>query len=126
MKPWLRLSEELVYPEGDLARQEEYVRTFDLDARASLHLTSHLYGDRRQRGIALVRLKRRYADAGLELDPAELPDYLPALLELAALEPAAGEPVLAEQRPAIELVRARLHERGSPYARVLDELVEAL
>jgi nitrate reductase delta subunit len=126
VKPWLELSELLRYPEEDLRRQEEYVRTFDFDRRASLHLTYHTHGDRRQRGLALVKLKRRYADAGLELDPTELPDYLPVMLEFAALEPGAGEALLNEHRPAIELVRARLHERGSAYAELLDALVDAL
>jgi nitrate reductase delta subunit len=106
--------------------QEAYVNAFDFDRRASLHLTYHTLGDRRQRGLELVRLKRRYADAGLELDPTELPDYLPVMLEFAALAPEAGEALLNEHRPAIELVRARLHERESPYAELLDALVAAL
>ena len=126
MKPWLRLSEALRYPEDDLSRQEEYVRTFDFDRRATLHLTYHTFGDRRQRGLELVKLKRRYTEAGCELTAAELPDYLPVLLEFAALEPEAGEALLNEHRPALELIRARLHERGSGYAPLLDELVEAL
>ena len=126
MKPWLQLSEALRYPEGDLERQEEYVRTFDFDRRASLHLTYHTFGDRRQRGLELVKLKRRYADAGLELVGAELPDYLPVMLEFVALEPEAGEALLNEHRPALELVRTRLHDRKSPYAELFDRLVGAL
>ena len=126
MKPWQQLSEALRYPENDLERQEDYVRTFDFDRRATLHLTYHTFGDRRQRGLELVKLKRRYANAGLELDAAELPDYLPVMLEFAALEPEAGEALLNEHRPALELIRARLHDRQSPYATILDALVEAL
>ena len=155
MKPWRLLSALLQYPDGELdaardelaaaargcpsvrrfleqwtqplaERQEAYVQAFDFDRRASLHLTYHTLGDRRRRGLELVRLKRRYAEAGLELDPTELPDYLPAMLEFAALTPEAGEALLNGHRPAIELVRARLHERESPYAALLDELVAAL
>jgi len=59
--------------------QAGYVATFDFDRRASLHLTYHTHGDRRQRGIELVRLKRRFAAADLALADGELPDYLPAL-----------------------------------------------
>lgn len=125
-KPWRELSEALRYPENDLAAQAEYVRTFDFDRRASLHLTYHTFGDRRQRGLELVKLKRRYAAAGLELSAAELPDYLPVLLEFAAREPEPGEALLNDHRPALELVRARLHERGSPYAELLDRLVAGL
>lgn len=108
------------------ALQEEYVRTFDFDRRASLHLTYHTHGDRRQRGLELVRLKRRFAEAGLALTEEELPDYLPVLLEFAALAPEQGEPLLAGLRGPLELVRSRLHETGSPYAPVLDVLVARL
>jgi nitrate reductase delta subunit len=105
--------------------QDEYVQTFDFDRRASLYLTYHTHGDRRQRGLELVRLKRRFAEAGLELSDRELPDYLPALLEFASLVDG-GDALLAELRPSLELVRARLHERGSRWAPLLDVLVEAL
>ena len=105
--------------------QDEYVATFDFDRRASLYLTYHVHGDRRQRGLELVRMKRRFLEAGFELAENELPDYLPALLEFASLAPQGAEP-LAELRPSLELVRARLHERESRYAPLLDVLVEAL
>lgn len=107
------------------ALQDEYVTTFDFDRRASLYLTYHTHGDRRQRGIELVRLKRRFAEAGLELAGDELPDYLPALLEFASLAPDGHQP-LSELRPSLELVRGRLHQRASRYAPLLDMLVEAL
>ena len=107
--------------------QQRYVETFDFDPRASMHLTWHLHGDRRQRGVELVRLKRRYADAGLELEEGELPDYLPVLLEFAALTPPEeGRALLAELREPIELVRARLRERESEYALLLDAVVGEL
>ena len=143
MKPWLRLSALLQYPDEELygaadelprwmretplrELQAAYVQTFDFDRRASLHLTYHTHGDRRQRGLELVRLKRRFADAGLPLTGSELPDYLPVLLEFAALAPADGEAVLNELRVPLELVRARLHATESPYAELLDALVAAL
>lgn len=143
MKPWLRLSALLQYPDEELVAagaglpawmretplrelQAAYVRAFDFDRRASLHLTYHTYGDRRQRGLELVRLKRRYADAGLPLEGGELPDYLPVLLEFAALVPEDGEALLNELRAPLELVRSRLHQTGSPYAELLDALVSAL
>jgi nitrate reductase molybdenum cofactor assembly chaperone NarJ/NarW len=126
VRPWLQLSHALRYPEDDRERQEEYVRSFDFDRRASLHLTYHAFGDRRQRGLELVKLKRRYAQAGLELDSAELPDHLPVMLEFAAVDPERGEALLNEHRPALELVRARLHDRESPYAATLDAVVDAL
>ncbi|HXV33295.1 MAG TPA: nitrate reductase molybdenum cofactor assembly chaperone [Gaiellaceae bacterium] len=106
--------------------EREYVETFDFDRRASLYLTFHTYGDRRQRGLELIRLKRRYAEAGLALAEGELPDYLPVVLEFAALAPEPGRALLAELREPVELVRARLHERESRYAALFDTLAGAL
>ena len=106
--------------------QDDYVRTFDFDKRTNLYLTYHLHGDGRRRGIELVRLKRRFREAGLELAEGELPDYLPVLLEFAELEPQAGTTVLAGLRGSLELVRSALHGRGSPYAHLLDAVVEGL
>lgn len=156
MKPWKLLSLLLQYPEPELlaARtelelaatglpgverflawrratpvgelQQAYVRTFDFDRRASLHLTYHALGDKRQRGLELVRLKRRYAESGLPLTGNELPDYLPVLLEFADLAPSEGVALLNELRAPLELVRARLHDTNSPYAALLDTLVDTL
>jgi nitrate reductase delta subunit len=107
--------------------QKTYVQTFDFGRRASLHLTYHSHGDRRQRGIELIRLKRRYSEAGLPLGDAELPDYLPAMLEFAALsEPGEGEALLSEFRAPIELVRGALRDEASPYAGLFDALCEVL
>ncbi|HYM54632.1 MAG TPA: nitrate reductase molybdenum cofactor assembly chaperone [Solirubrobacteraceae bacterium] len=111
---------------GELVAQEEYVATFDFHKRASLHLSYYRDGDRRQRGMTLLGLKRRIRDAGLELRGGELPDYLPALLELAALVPREAEPVLRRFRAAIELLRVSLRDMDSPYAGVLDAVARVL
>ena len=104
-----------------------YVETFDLRRHTSLYLTYYLHGDTRKRGMALLRLKRLYAAAGLELTSGELPDYLPLMLEFAALAPdGAGEALLREHRPGLELLRRGLHDAGSPYAGVLDALCAGL
>jgi nitrate reductase delta subunit len=107
--------------------QRAYVETFDFTRRNSLYLSYHVHGDRRQRGVALLRLKQRYAAAGLELLDGELPDYLPVMLEFAALAPPdVGLAALAESRDALELVRASLHDADSPYALLLDAVAEVL
>jgi nitrate reductase delta subunit len=112
-------------PAGEL--QRAYVETFDFTRRNSLYLTYHVHGDRRQRGVALLRLKQRYAAAGLELLDGELPDYLPVMLEFAAFAPPdIGLAALAERRDAIELIRASLHRAGSPYALLLDAVAGLL
>lgn len=109
-----------------LERQAVYVETFDFDRRASLHLTAHTHGDRRQRGARLVGIKRLLRAVGLEPADGELPDHLAVLLELRALAPSDGADVLRELRPAFELVRSRLHETGSPYRHVLDAIAATL
>ena len=107
--------------------QQHYVETFDLHKRCGLYLTFHGEGDRRSRGAALLRLKRLYRAAGLPLDGSELPDYLPVMLEFAAGAPdRQGEIVLREHRAALELLRQSLHERGTPYAAVLDAVCVAV
>jgi nitrate reductase delta subunit len=110
---------------GELARA--YVETFDLHRRTSLYLTYYVHGDTRKRGMALLRLKRLYAAAGLEAATGELPDYLPLMLEFAALAPnGLGETLLREHRPSLELLRRGLTEAESPYAHLLDALTSSL
>ena len=107
--------------------ERHYVETFDLRRRSSLYLTYYEHGDTRKRGMALLRLKRLYAAAGLEPANGELPDYLPLVLEFAALAPdGAGETLLREHRPAIELLRAGLRDADSPYAGLLDAICAGL
>jgi nitrate reductase molybdenum cofactor assembly chaperone NarJ/NarW len=104
-----------------------YVETFDLRRRASLHLTYYAHGDTRERGMALLRLKKLYRAAGLPMESAELPDQLTVMLAFAALAPPGhGATLLAEHRPAIELLRLSLHDLSSPYAYVLDALAACL
>ena len=104
-----------------------YVETFDLRRRASLHLTYYAHGDTRERGMALLRLKKLYRAAGLPLECAELPDHLTIMLAFAALAPpGAGQAVLAEHRASIELLRLSLHDMGSPYGHVLDAIAALL
>ena len=107
------------------ALQRDHVERFELSKRGSLHLTYHLHGDSRQRGLALLRLRQAYAEAGWDADPVELPDFLPLMLEFAALEPA-GMELLEEQREAIELVAAAQREDGSPYAELFALITEAM
>lgn len=110
-----------------VALQQEYVATFDLQKRSGLYLTFFTHGDTRQRGLALLRLKRLYAAAGFRLQGPELPDYLPVMLEFAALAPAdEGRQLLAEHRPSLELLRLHLDEDGSRYQPLLEAVCAGL
>lgn len=104
-------------------RAGHYVETFDMQKRCSLYLSFYLQGDKRQRGMSLLHLKRLYAAAGLVLESNELPDYLPVILEFAGLAPEGyGETILADLRPALEAVRQSLEAASSPYAHLLQAL----
>jgi nitrate reductase delta subunit len=108
-------------------RAAHYVEAIDLNKRSGLYLTFYSDGDKRERGAVLVRLKQLYRAAGLPLEGTELPDYLPVMLEFAALAPdGRGEIVLRENRAALELVRLALRDLGSPYAHLLDATCAAL
>jgi nitrate reductase delta subunit len=107
----------------ELELQQRYVATFDLQRRTGLHLTYFTEGDTRRRGMALLRLKRRYAAVGLQLLEGELPDYLPVILEFAALAPGdVGARLLAEHRTALEVLRLALREQASPYRHLIEAL----
>ncbi|MGH9094565.1 MAG: nitrate reductase molybdenum cofactor assembly chaperone, partial [Acidimicrobiales bacterium] len=102
-----------------------YVETFDLRRRCSLHLTWYRHGDTRERGMALAALADAYHEAGARVALGELPDFLPALLELAALDPA-GTAVLGEHRAALDALADELAKTGSPYAHAVTAVTDAL
>jgi nitrate reductase delta subunit len=106
--------------------QRLYVDAFDFSKGCSLHLTYHVHGDRRQRGLAMLALKQGFRDAGFDPPGTELPDYLPLMLEFAALAGAAGDALLEDHRIALELVRGGLQRERSPFTRLLDVVVNGL
>jgi nitrate reductase delta subunit len=104
-----------------IALETEYVELFDLGRSTSLYLTWHQYGDRRQRGLVLSKLKREYMSHGMSPLESELPDWLPLMLEFAANVPdPAGVDLLEKWRAAIELIRKMLHDQDRPQAVLLD------
>jgi nitrate reductase delta subunit len=94
---------------------QHYVRTFDLRRRCALYLTYYRYGDTRNRGMAMVVFKTAYRDAGFVPTDDELPDYLPMVLDFAALCPR-GERLLHGHRADLELLHRALVKARSPYA----------
>ncbi len=102
-----------------------YVETFDLRRQRSLYLTYYRYGDTRDRGAVLAELAQSYRAAGFPLAPGELPDFLPALLELAAAHPR-GQALLVEHKDALGSLRAELEGAGSPYAPAVASVALAL
>jgi len=104
--------------------QEDYVATFDRGRAHSLHLFEHIHGESRDRGQAMVNLAETYAQKGLDIDRAELPDYLPLFLEfLSCCTAAEAATLLAEPVEVIAAIGERLGQKGSPYAVVFEALV---
>jgi nitrate reductase molybdenum cofactor assembly chaperone NarJ/NarW len=112
---------------------QHYVQTFDLpssggrrqQSRCALYLTYYRYGDTRKRGLAMVAFKAAYRDAGFVPTQDELPDYLPMVLDFAALT-SRGERLLRSRRADIELLRRALAKAGSPYEDVVAAVCAAL
>ncbi|MDF1604593.1 nitrate reductase molybdenum cofactor assembly chaperone [Nocardioides sp. YIM 152315] len=106
-------------PLRELERQ--YVDVFDLSRRHALYLSYWTDGDTRRRGEVLGRFKAAYRASGFLVDTSgELPDYLPMVLEFAAVaDPDGGEMLLREYRPSLEMLRIGLVEDGTPYAAVV-------
>jgi nitrate reductase delta subunit len=108
-------------------RERRYVATFDLKRKCCMYLSYYAAGDTRRRGAALVTFLEAYRAAGWEFDAAELPDYLPAVLEFAARS---GSPIadrlLSSHREGIEVLRAALLAIGSPYAGLIEAVGMAL
>ena len=98
---------------------EHYVATFDLRRRCALYLTYYRYGDTRKRGMSLLAFKNSYRSAGYVPADQELPDYLPMVLDFAALTPR-GTALLHAHRADLELLRRALHQAETPYAGLLD------
>jgi nitrate reductase delta subunit len=99
---------------------QHYVNTFDHTRRRSLYLTYYRHGDTRARGMALLTLKHTYRSAGYDPPEHELPDFLPLILEFAALAPEPGTRILIQCQAGLELLRRALHEAASPYGHLID------
>jgi nitrate reductase delta subunit len=104
-----------------------YVATFDFSEPTALYLTAHELGDSRQRGSALLALQSMLRAAGFEPACAELPDYLPMLLEFLSSVPEDGETGEVERRLAA--VCTRIHGKLAnehPYKGIFTALLSML
>jgi len=105
--------------------EADYVELFDRGRATSLHLFEHVHGDSRDRGPAMIDLGQTYEKAGLILADAELPDYLPAVLEFVSTQPPReARDFLAEMAHILNAIFAALLQRQSAYASVLGALLE--
>ncbi|WP_417508907.1 nitrate reductase molybdenum cofactor assembly chaperone [Microbacterium sp.] len=107
--------------------QKTYVTTFDLKRKCSLYLSYYATGDTRRRGTALVTFLDAYRAAGWEFDAAELPDYLPAVLEFSARSQSdVADALLSAHREGIEVLRAALEDMDSPWSDIVRAITLSL
>jgi len=102
---------------GDLYDlQERYVLLFDRTRSLSLHLFEHVHGESRDRGQAMIDLKSLYENGGLEIDAAELPDFVPLFLEFLSTQPRAeAYDLLGQPAHIFAALADRLRKRKSAY-----------
>lgn len=115
---WLRVTD-------PRAVAEHYVATFDLRRRCALYLTYYRYGDTRKRGMSMLAFKNAYRTAGYVPTDDELPDYLPMVLDFAALS-SKGVALLQSHSADLELLRRALRDAETPYAGVLNAVCAQL
>ena len=102
-----------------------YVEVFDRGRGTALHLFEHVHGDSRDRGPAMIDLIKTYEQAGLQLNPAELPDHLAVVLQYASTQPwAEARQLLSEIAHVLQAIFSALQRRESAYACVLAGLLE--
>ncbi len=105
-------------PSRELA--ENYVKWFDFNDRTTLYLTYKKFGDNRERGLALVKLKMEFAKANFYIKNDELPDYLPLILEFAS---EASDPFVQKifliHKKAIDDLLFELMKDHNPYGNLL-------
>jgi nitrate reductase delta subunit len=106
-----------------LEAESSYIDAFDRGRSTSLHLFEHIHGESRDRGQAMIRLLTRYRMHGLELQPGELPDFLPLFLEfLSTCRREQAIKYLSEVGDIIAGIGQRLRKRSAPHAPVLEAI----
>lgn len=108
--------------------QLQYVEVFDMSKKFALYLSYWTDGDTRRRGEVLAQFKARYRACGWVVDThGELPDYLPMVLEYAALaDPVDGPVLLQEYRPSLELLKFALQAKDTAYAGLVAAVCDTL
>ncbi|MCM3586197.1 nitrate reductase molybdenum cofactor assembly chaperone [Mesobacillus maritimus] len=104
---------------------ENYVYTFDFYEKTTLYLTHKVFKDNRERGEILVQLRQEFYKAGLEFLSDELPDYLPLILEFAAIAPEEqSERILRLHKRSIDSLQLELQGINSPYRYLIAACME--
>lgn len=103
--------------------EDQYVRAFDFSKNTTLYLSAHELTDTGEQAEELVKYKSFFLENGYDV-PKELPDYVPALLELcAAVEITETKRILDFSHEKLDYIRNRLIEAKLPYAFLFDVIL---
>ncbi len=107
------------------ARQEMFVRTFDMNPNCALEIGWHLFGEDYKRGEMLAYLRREMREVGID-EGTELPDYLGNVLRLLGRwnQEEAGEFVHIFFTPALEKMKKAVSGTETPYSHLFDAIEE--
>jgi nitrate reductase delta subunit len=107
--------------------EEYYVENIDFSKGGNLYLTFHRFQDERKRGEVLAKIKEVYWNENLDIGSNELPDYLPLILEFAAVgNYEKGMEILEEYLPELEKIKKHFEEKENPYFHLLEALLNFL
>jgi nitrate reductase assembly molybdenum cofactor insertion protein NarJ len=119
--------------------EEDYVALFELDPRCPLYLGSHAFDEPMtcaqaavsDRNGYMIELLGIYRHLGLTPNGAELPDYLPLVVDFLSLTSGSEDPMREKLineylLPFLPPIRSRLEGLGAPHVHLLDALERML
>lgn len=113
--------------EQDIAAREElFVRTFDVNAERALEVGWQVFGEQYARGAFLAKLRGMLAENGVP-ETSELPDHITQVLRILGRVPETDAHFLIARavRPAMRRIRADLGDAHA-YSAVLDAAAEVV
>ncbi len=103
--------------------ETQYVQSFDFSQNTNLYLTTHERTDFGKQAQELHEYKNLFLENGFDLNN-ELPDYLPAIFELATAVPSQNaKKILFKAKSKLELLRDRFIEAKLPHAFLMDAVL---
>lgn len=108
---------------GQQEYEEFYVRTFEFSSNTNLYLTMHDRTDFGKQAREMLEFKNLFLENNYDLRK-ELPDFLPAILELtASISRNQAHKVLTAARPKLELLKSRFVEAKLAHTFLLDVIL---
>ena len=100
--------------------EDQYVRTFDFSQNTTMYLSTYELQGTGEQAEELVKFKAFFLENDYDL-PKEMPDYIPALLELCAvIDDEKAKEIYDYCKPKLEYIRERFIEAKLPYAFLFD------